>query len=72
MDPQEYDEILRTLVRIVAHQDTINQDQRALNDRLTSAIERIDRSIVGIDQTLARLETILARLGQQGENGRQT
>ena len=24
MEPQEYDEILRTLVRIAAHQETIN------------------------------------------------
>jgi hypothetical protein len=56
MEPQEYDEILRTLVRIAAHQDTINE-------RLTAAIERLD-------VTQARMETLLARLLPPSENGR--
>ena len=29
MEPQEYDEIIRTLMRIAAHQDTINEDLQA-------------------------------------------
>lgn len=33
MEPQEYDEIIRHLVRIAAHQETMNQDQRTLNER---------------------------------------
>lgn len=56
MEPQEYDDIIRNLVRIAAHQDTINE-------RLTAAIERLD-------VTQARIETLLARLIPQGENGR--
>jgi len=56
MEPQEYDEILRILVRIAAPQDTINE-------RLTAAIERLD-------VTQARMETLLARLLPPSENGR--
>ena len=48
MEPQEYDDILRNLVRIAVHQDTINE-------RLTTAIERLDT-------TQARIETLLARI----------
>jgi hypothetical protein len=55
MEPQEYDEILRTLVRIAAHQDTINE-------RLTAAIERLDT-------TQARMETLLARMLRSEPNG---
>ncbi len=64
MEPQEYDEIIRTLVRIATHQETINQDQRTINERLTAAIERLD-------VTQARIETLLARLLPTGENGRE-
>ena len=31
VEPQEYDELLRTLLRIAAHQETINTDQRTIN-----------------------------------------
>ena len=55
MDPQEYDDILRNLVRIAAHQDTINE-------RLTAAIERLDT-------TQARIETLLARMIERSANG---
>jgi hypothetical protein len=34
VEQQEYDEIIRTLVRIAAHQDLINQKQDLLNQRL--------------------------------------
>jgi hypothetical protein len=56
MDPHEYDDIIRHLVRIAAHQDT-------LNDRLTAAIERLDT-------TAARIETLLTRMLRQEDNGR--
>jgi len=49
VEPHEYDEILRHLVRIAAHQDTINE-------RLTASIERLDASIERIDRTLAHVE----------------
>jgi len=71
MEPHEYDEMLRTLVRIAARQDLINEDiraslaaQREINERLTAAIERLET-------TQARIETLLARLIPQGENGRE-
>ena len=71
MEPQEYEEILRTLVRIAAHQETITEDLRAfnqqqltINDRLTAAIERLD-------VTQARIETLLARMLPPSENGRE-
>jgi uncharacterized membrane protein YccC len=78
VESQEYDEMLRTLVRIAAHQETINTDLRAMlsthdellkrqdviNERLTSAIERLDT-------TQDRIETLLARMIPQGENGRE-
>lgn len=77
MEPQEHDEILRHLVRIAAHQDTINEDLRAMlsthdaqltrqdtiNERLVAAIERLD-------VTQARIETLLARLFRPEGNGR--
>ena len=77
MEPQEYDEIIRHLVRIAAHQDTINADLRAMlsthdtlmqrqdaiNERLTAAIERLDT-------TQARIETLLARMVRGDTNGR--
>ena len=77
MEPQEHDEIIRHLVRIAAHQDTINADLRAMlsthdallkrqdaiNERLTTAIERLDT-------TQARIETLLARMTRSEDNGR--
>jgi len=77
VDSQEYDAILRLLVRIAAHQETINADlramlsthaeqltrQEAINERLTTAIERLDT-------TQARIETLLARMIEHQDNGR--
>ena len=71
MEPQEYEEMLRTLVRIAGRQDLINEDicaslsaQREINERLTTAIERLEI-------TQVRIETLLARIIPQGENGRE-
>jgi hypothetical protein len=71
VDQSEFDELLRTLVRIAARQDLIKddirtsiQEQRAINERLTAAIERLDI-------TQARIETLLARMSPQSENGRE-
>jgi len=57
VDHDEYDGIIRTLVQIAAHQDTINE-------RLTGAIERLDI-------TQARIETLLARMLRHEDNGRE-
>jgi hypothetical protein len=70
VEREEYDDLLRTLVRTMAHQQTINDDLRefnrqqlAVNERLTAAIERLD-------VTQARIETLLARLLRTEANGR--
>ena len=55
MDRDEYDDILRSLVSIAAHQEVINE-------RLAAAIERLD-------STQARIETLLARMIRQDGNG---
>ena len=79
MEPQEYDEIIRTLVRIAAHQETINEDvrasiqeQRDINQRLTLAIECIDRTLAHVEITQARMETLLAHMIQHEDNGQDT
>jgi hypothetical protein len=76
MDMQEYDDLLRHLVRIAAHQDTINddlrefarqqlamsQEQSTRNQRLDVFIERQDAINTGIQATLARVDVTLARV----------
>ena len=78
MDPHEYDAIMRTLIAIAQHQDTINDDLRAMlrghdalltqqvmtNERLAAAIERLD-------VTQARIEALLARMIAHGDNGQE-
>ena len=64
MERDEYDEMLRTLVRIAAHQDTINTAQRLVNERLAAAIERLD-------VTVAEVKNILTRLIEHSTNGRE-
>jgi len=55
MDRDEYDDILRSLVSIAAHQEVINE-------RLAAAIERLGT-------TQARIETLLARMIERSDNG---
>ena len=64
MEPGEVDDILRTLVRIAAHQDVINA-------RLTTAIEQCTAAIVRLDVTQARIETLLSRMIEGSENGQE-
>lgn len=54
MDMQEYDEIIRRLVMIAAHQDVINEKQEITNARLTTAIERLEGILVAIRDLLHR------------------
>jgi hypothetical protein len=63
VEPQEYDEIIRHLVRIAAHQDTINEDQRAFNRQLIEINQ-------DIKTTLADIKTLLARMIRHEDNGR--
>jgi len=71
VDPQEYDEIIRHLVRIAAHQDTINERLTASIERLDASIERIDRTLAHVEITQARIETLLARMIRPADNGRE-
>jgi hypothetical protein len=64
VEPSEHDELLRMLVRIAAHQETINADLREFN-RQQVAIN------ADVQTTLARLETLIARLIPTAENGRE-
>ena len=54
MEPQEYDEIMRNLVRIAAHQDIINDKQDLTNQRLVLALERIEMTREAIKDILRR------------------
>jgi hypothetical protein len=63
LEPQEYDEIIRQLVRITAHQGTINEDQRAFNRQLIEINQ-------DIKTTLADIKTLLARMIRPADNGR--
>ena len=54
MEQQEYEEIIRTLVRIAAHQDLINQKQDLLNQRLIQNQERLEVAIQAIKDILNR------------------
>lgn len=77
MEPHEYDEIIRNLVRIAAHQETINERHNAITERLAAAIEALKafnaRQLAiheDVKTTLARLETLVARMWRTEENGR--
>jgi hypothetical protein len=73
---RQHDEILRSLAAMPAMQheknqayDTIIQEQREMNQRLTLAIERIDRTLAHVEITQARMETLLARMMRHEDNG---
>jgi hypothetical protein len=70
VEPQEYDEMLRTLLRIAVQQDAINQDLRTCIQEQ----REFNRQQVAINQDvktiLARIETLVARMIASGENGR--
>lgn len=54
MEPHEYDEIIRNLVRIAAHQDILNEKQDLTNQRLALALERFDLTLQAIKDILSR------------------
>jgi hypothetical protein len=54
VEQQEYDEIIRTLVRIAAHQDLIDQKQDLLNQCLIQNQERLEVAIQAIKDILNR------------------
>jgi hypothetical protein len=63
VDPQAYDEIIRHLVQIAAHQETINEDLRAFNR------QQVEIN-ADVKTTLAHIETLLTRMLHHGGNGR--
>ena len=70
MDPQEYDEIIRHLVRIAVHQDTINERLTASIERIDGTLARMEITQARVETTLARIETLLARMIRPADNGR--
>ena len=70
MDPQEYDEIIRTLVRIAAQQETINEDLRASIQELKAFNARQVEINTRLEITQGRIETLLARMIRHEDNGR--
>jgi predicted transcriptional regulator len=70
MDSEEYDDIIRHLLRIAAHQDTINEEMRAMFSTHGALIERLTDAIERLDITQARIETLLARMLRHEDNGR--
>ena len=69
MEPQEYDEILRTLVRIAAHQDTINEGLRESIQELRESTRQQVAINQAVQTTQARIETLLARMLRTDTNG---
>jgi hypothetical protein len=50
----EYDELIRTLVRIAAHQDLINQKQDLINQQQQLTNQRLEVILQGIKDILGR------------------
>jgi hypothetical protein len=76
VEPQEYDEIIRHLVRIAVHQDSINEDQRLFNRQLIeinqdikTTLAHVEITQARVETTLARIETLLARMIRHERNG---
>jgi hypothetical protein len=62
MEQSEYDEILRSLVRISVHQDVINERQALTNERLVLAIDRLTLGQERLEGAIGRLELILVAI----------
>ena len=78
MERDEYESLLRTLVGIAVHQDTINDDLRTCVQELRGftvqqvAINQDLKDIAaGLAVTQARIEALLARMIAQGDNGQE-
>jgi hypothetical protein len=54
VEPHEYDEIIRNLVQIAAHQDILNEKQDLTNQRLALALERLDLTLQAVKDILSR------------------
>jgi hypothetical protein len=54
MEPHEYDEIIRTLVRITTHQDLISQKQDLINQQQRLINRRLELTLQAIREILQR------------------
>jgi hypothetical protein len=54
VEPHEYDELIRTLVRITAHQDLINQKQDLINQQQPLMNQRLELTLQAIREILQR------------------
>ena len=54
MEPHEYDEIIRMLVRIAAHQDLINQKRDLINQQQQLINQRLELTLQAIREILQR------------------
>ena len=70
MDMQEYDDLLRHLVRIAAHQDTINDDLREFARQQREANQRQEITNERLTMAIERLDTLVARMIERSANGR--
>lgn len=70
MDPQEYDDIIRNLARIAAHQETINADVRAMLTNHDLLLRQQVEINADVRTTLARLETLMEEVFRERHNGR--
>jgi len=77
VEPHEVDTLLRQLVQIVSHQDTINEDlracvreQREFNARQLVINQNLDTTLARLEITQARIEALLARMIRVEHNGR--
>ena len=63
MQPQEYDDLLRSLVQIALRQDTINDNQQVFNRQLIEVNQ-------DIKQVMADIKTLLTHMIDRSPNGR--
>jgi hypothetical protein len=54
VEPHEYDEIIRTLVHIAAHQDLSNQKQDLINQQQQLINQRLELTLQAIREILQR------------------
>ena len=78
MERDEYESLLRTLVGIAVHQDTINDDLRTcvrelrgFNGQQVAINQDLKDIAAGLAITQARIEALLARMIAQGDNGQE-
>jgi len=71
MDQDEYDDIIRHLLLIAAHQDTINEDLRESIQHQREFNRQQVEINTDTKTTLARIETLLARMLRHEDNGRE-